>query len=539
MDSNLENNIQIQTEEKSPYGSRGLDIGAVIISIIIGFAFALLVIKDYVGINMFLFSLMAILGVGYMLHKDDNLDVKNFAFFGGAFLIYASVFFRLEQEVYTVLAFPTLLALLIVTTMFSSKKTAKLGIATFLYRMFGPIARVDKIFVGLSSLKQGDKPKKQKSLQVLWGVLISAGLLIIVIPLMMSAEAAFESFIENIVENIELNFDVQKFFWKTVAGIAIAVIFGGFLWTFTKDKMNGSKDKKKIADGKDNHAMIITVLSVMGLVFLLFSIIQFNSLFVSKESIIENSTFAEAARDGYFQLVVLSIINFVMVLFCTGMECGSNKVTRNIIKGLTTYFTVLNVYLLASSAYKMTLYYDAYGLSVERLLVYILLAYELLALALLVVKIYKSDMKFIKTMIYYTVAFWAIASFINIESWVAKVNINRYEKTGEIDMYYLTRLGDDASGEIKQFYFDNYEELCDEGQKRIDYYYFDSDKYWLTDDPYISYDLYIIEEYEEAKQLDSWLEFSFSKVSKNKDGLEILHHYYETGYIDEVDKSKR
>ena len=175
---------------------------AVIISIIVGTAFALLAIKNFIGINMFLFSLIAIAGVGYTLYKDENLDVKNFAFFGGSFLIYASVFFRLEQEIYTVLTFPILLFLLVITTLFSSKEGAKKGIVTFLYRLFGPIARVDKIFVGLSSLKKDGKKSSKEFRQILFGLLISLGLLVIVIPLMVSAEAAFKQFLDTIAQKI-------------------------------------------------------------------------------------------------------------------------------------------------------------------------------------------------------------------------------------------------------------------------------------------------------------------------------------------------
>lgn len=541
MNSNIANNSNEdntlkQTQGVSSFGKRGLDVSAVIISIAVGLAFSLLVLKDFIGINLFLFSAIAIAGVGYMLYKDDNLDVKNFVYFAGVFLIYASVFFRLEQEAFTVLTFPILIFLLGITTIFSSKSCAQKGLITYLYRQFGPVARVDKIFLVLASLKKGEKKNERKHTQVLLGVLISVGLLIIVIPLMMSAEAAFGEFLENIIDKINLNIELDTFVAKTIAGGIIAMVFCGFLYTFTKDKMIGTKDKEKTVEKQDNHTLIITVLSIMGFVFLVFALVQFNSLFVSKEAIVKNTTFAHAARQGYFQLVVLSVINFVMVLACTRMQRGSNKVTRNIIKAMTTYFTVLNVYLLVSSAYKMTLYYDAYGLSVERLLVYILLAFEFIALILLLVKIYKSDMLFIKVMIYYAVAFWAIVSLINIETWVVNVNATRYEQTGELDMYYMTRMSDDASGAIKKFYFKNCDTLCDESKERIDYYYFEKDLYrWLyLDEIDIEKDIYTLDGYEKMRKPDSWLEFNFSKMGKYNDGLDVLEHYYDTGYIEDV-----
>jgi len=358
MENKTENNTEAKAVRVPVFGSRSLDVSAVIVSVIVGATFSLLVIKDFIGINLFLFSCIAIAGMGYILYKDDNLDIKNFTFFGGAFIIYASYFLRLRHAVFNGLTIMILVGLLVITSMFSSKRSAEKGFLTYLYRQFGPVARIDKIFAGFAALKKNGKEKSRKSTQIILGVLISAVLLIIVIPLMMSAEAAFESFIQNIVDTIKIDFDFETFFWKIIAGCAIAIIFCGFLFTFTKDKMIGTKKGEKAIDGKDNHAFILTVLFIMGAVFLLFAVVQFGALFVSRESIVENSTFARTAREGYFQLVVLSIINFVMVLVFNRAQSGSNMVTGKIIKYMTTYFTLLNVYLLISSAYCITMHTD-------------------------------------------------------------------------------------------------------------------------------------------------------------------------------------
>ncbi|MEX1377900.1 MAG: DUF4173 domain-containing protein [Eubacteriales bacterium] len=536
------NNIQSEETDKKPiFGNESLDYWAVVISIVIGAAFSLLVIKDYIGINLFIFSLLTIAGVGYTLHKDNNLDFKNYAYFAGAFLIYASVFFRLNQEIYIALVFPILISLLVITTIFSAKKGSKSGIATFIYRLFGPIGRVDKIFLGLSRFKKSNTKMDQKYKQVLYGVLISIALLFIVIPLMISAEAAFKAFLENIFKNIHLNFDVAAFMWKTIAGTLIAMVFCGFLYTFTKDKMMGLVKEKNKSSKNDNTSIIITVLSIMGFVFMVFAIVQFSSLFITKEAIVANTTFAKTAREGYFQLVVLSIINFIMVLISIGTQNGENKKSRNVIKILTTYFTILNVYLLISSAYKMTLYYSAYGLSVERLLVYILLVFEMIALVFLMIKIYKNNLKFIKIMIYITVGFWAAVSLINIDAWVMKTNINRYYETGKIDIAYINDLSADASKQIKQFYFDNYENFDDEMKQEIDRYYFGYFNYRrnVMEINILDYDMYDIDDYKTITKFDSFLEYNSSKVQKINDGLDILQYYDEIGYVNEEYEKER
>ncbi|MBN2879517.1 MAG: DUF4173 domain-containing protein [Clostridia bacterium] len=523
MENKIENNLEAKAGRAPVFGSRSLDLSAVIISIIVGAAFSLLVIKEYIGINLFLFSLIAISGIGYILYKDDNLDIKNFVFFGGAFIVYASYFLRLRHGVFNGLTIVILVGLLVITSMFSSKRSAEKGVLTYLYRQFGPVARIDKIFAGFAALKKSDNQKAHKSLQIILGVLISIVLLIIVIPLMMSAEAAFESFIQNVVDKIKIDFDLTTFFWKIIAGGAIAIIFCGFLFTFTRDKMIGSKKAEKAVDGKDNHALILTVLFIMGTVFLFFAVIQFGALFASRESIVEKSTFAQTAREGYFQLVVLSIINFIMVLVFNRAQRGSNKLTGKIIKYMTTYFTLLNVYLLASSAYKMTLYYNAYGLSVDRLLVYILLVYEFIAIVLLTIKIYKPDMKFFTIMVYFTVGFWAIVSLINIQGWVADSNLNRYKETGKIDVEYITWLSDDVSSQVKELYFDNYDKLTVDERYRIVEYYYKRPFTWDNSRPKLSIE--DITKYKDDEAFESWLAFNISRSKSYADGLEVLEDF--------------
>ena len=103
--------------------------------------------------------------------------------------------------------------------------------------------------------------------------------------------------------------------------------------------MTGSKKPESDSASQDNHLFIITVLSIVGAVFLLFAIVQFNSLFASRETVAASSTFAQTAREGYFQLVVLSVINFIMVLVFNRMQKGSSK--ASVITSYSIHYTKL------------------------------------------------------------------------------------------------------------------------------------------------------------------------------------------------------
>jgi len=162
-------------------------------------------------------------------------------------------------------------------------------------------------------------------------------------------------------------------------------------------------------------------------------------------------------------------------------------------------------------------------LSVERLLVYILLVFEFIAIVLLAVKIYKPEMKFITIMVYFTVGFWAIVSLINIEGWVASANLSRYKETGKIDVEYITWLSEDASGQIKELYFENYDNLtAEERYQIIEYYYRRS---FTRDNTQPQLGLADIDNYKEDEALESWLAYNISRSRCYADGLEVLEDF--------------
>ena len=124
---------------------------------------------------------------------------------------------------------------------------------------------------------------------------------------------------------------------------------------------------------------------------------------------------------------------------------------RKAVKILLSYFNALNIYLLISAAYKMSLYQKEFGLTASRLLVYILLAFEAAFIVGLMVKIFLVDMPFLKLAIYFSTAFFAAVSFVNVESIALKSNINNMYESGELDFEDIEYLSAAASGTVYDF----------------------------------------------------------------------------------------
>ena len=119
------------------------------------------------------------------------------------------------------------------------------------------------------------------------------------------------------------------------------------------------KDKKK-----GEPILAITITSLLSVLYLVFSGIQIIYLFMGQMQLPEGYTYAEYAREGFFQLLVVCIINLIIVLSTLTLFQESN-----ILKGVLTVMSFCTFIMIASSALRMFLYIESYYLTFLRIFV--------------------------------------------------------------------------------------------------------------------------------------------------------------------------
>jgi hypothetical protein len=108
--------------------------------------------------------------------------------------------------------------------------------------------------------------------------------------------------------------------------------------------------------------------------------------------------------------------------------------------------------MTASPFYKMMMYESAFGLSRARVLVFLYLILQTVLLIAMLYKIWLKNFPFLKAAFVFTIVFYIAVNYINIDKIVAERNIERYEKTGNIDfMYLINNLSGDAFETVYQF----------------------------------------------------------------------------------------
>jgi hypothetical protein len=494
---------------------------ALCVSLFVGLMFTLLFYKHSLALNYFLFSVVVLIATGIIVFRDKNLDHKQFIFWAVIMLIYSSVYFRTDMTSYLVIVFLMLPVIFLLLTLYSSKKPIERYIKTFFVRAFGSIAFVDKIFVSISTLSDKKSEKKKNILNILLGIGIALALLFIIVPLMSSADIFFDKMVKDVFDSLTF-LNISQLFWRIILSCVITILFFGFVYILVMKKYP-KKDIENNFRGL-NSTTILTVLSVIGFVYTLFAVIQFNYLFVANDSSLPKGyTMTEYARNGYFELVWLSIINFIIIVSSMFLSKNSVGVMSKTIKIILAYFNGLNYYLMISATYKMYLYQNKYGFSTEKIFVFILLIFEAIMLVLLMIRIFKPKFAYVKYSIYIGVVFWAIVSFLNVEAMSINQNIKRYENTGELDIGYIYNASGRASSPLKELYMNNSDALSVNDKGRIENYF---DFGYHPDNDYLNKTYPSIKTYDETLN-NMWLEFNIAKRNKHNDGRELLIYIKE------------
>ena len=293
--------------------------------------------------------------------------------------------------------------------------------------------------------KNNSEDQNGKYKSIIKSALYTIPLVFIVLCLLISADTGFSNLFYGIFEfifNILGKFKILDIIVRIVlVGISFIYLLGIF-----KSILN-SKDDGKIKSLEPNINMetltIKMVLGTLNIIYLVFSIVQLKEVFEFNF----NSNYAEFARKGFFELMIVSIINLITIIVAKNNENKGEKNTY--IKSMDLVMIFFTFTFIISAAVRMSLYESAYGYTHLRFLVYFSLFTEAILLIPTIIYILDKKMNLIK--VYFTIItiMYVVLNFINMDKFIAKKNVDRYFETGKIDFDYLKyNLGMDAIPEI-------------------------------------------------------------------------------------------
>lgn len=275
----------------------------------------------------------------------------------------------------------------------------------------------------------GGHVKKHRMLYVFIGIAIAFPLVVLIVVLLCSADAVFASVIKKIFADINF-FTVSK-----VVFLFVFALFSSYC---------GIKylSKKRISDAPVETpafpaAIGITVAATISVVYVFFCFIQIVYLFGGLMQLPSGYTYARYAREGFFQLLFVCILNVIIVLL------GSELFRKNkILNSFLILITLCTYIMIASSAYRMGLYVSEYGLTATRLCVFWALGVIALFMLGVILSICKSAFSLFRYGIIVIGVCYLVLAFARPDYLVARYNTVCMEDT---DYKYLMSLSTDAS----------------------------------------------------------------------------------------------
>lgn len=312
------------------------------------------------------------------------------------------------------------------------------GIANVLNNITKPF-RILKASIKIERTVQMEEGKKQ----ILIGILVSLPLLAILIILLSSADMIFGYYLANLTK-IFNNINIEEFVPHTIITLVISFYLFGYVWGFKSEE----KTIGKVLDAPAvswETVTIITVLAALNILYLIFTIIQFSYLYGGNNiALPADFTYAEYARKGFFELTAATFINFIIVLSCLKYIKKDNKRLLKIANLLLTVLVAFTLNMLFSANFKLTLYEAAFGYTFLRVSVHLFMLLLFILYLVVAAGIWYRKIPIVKSIIVITIIMYTIINYLNIDGFIARKNIERYNETGKLDAYYLTTLSFEA-----------------------------------------------------------------------------------------------
>lgn len=383
--------------------------------------FTIFLYGNYASITMVFFVLASLVFSFHMLKKSNRQIKMDSLAYAAVMVLLAISDFLTANPFFLFFNFLGILLLnifLFIYNYYDSDKWHPLTYTlTFIRAIVGMAGHIFSPFFDFSSYrKEKDKPEHKINGQIVLGFVIAFPILVLILALLSSADPVFARLVSNI---FQLNWIFKSFFGVFVTFLISFMLIYGFLRFLKKYQAKDNPERLK----KWNFALTIPLLSLLSLSYIIFSCIQIFYLFLGRFTLPTGYSYSAYAREGFFQLLLVSLINIVLVLFVLWFfkEHLSVKILLTVLS-LSTYI------MIASSAVRMFLYIQNYHLTPLRIFVLWALLLLVFLLTGVLLFIYRENFPLFRYSLLVSSFLFALLSLARPDYIVASYNLAHIEK---------------------------------------------------------------------------------------------------------------
>ncbi len=311
-----------------------------------------------------------------------------------------------------------------------------------------PFSTMGIVFKDLKreSLLGDGKIRKRRLNHIILGFGIGIPLVLLFVLLFSAADPIFKQAVKDFWAALHID-------WITFYRVVIVAIWMFVLAAVLYFVSSRKHDMLERTYSVKNWSTTVvnTVLALVNLIFLAFIYIQVKYLFLGTNALdILDLTYAEYAREGFFQLLMVIAIVGLFLIFLYGTIIRTRS---SLLRILSMLLAGLSIVVCFSALKRMGLYEQEFGLTLMRLYTSWTIVFFAGLLAIGIVYItarLNFGRMFVSGLILGLLAFM-IATSVNIEKMIVNTNIDHYKQTqGDLDTGYIATLGNDALPTIEK-----------------------------------------------------------------------------------------
>ena len=310
------------------------------------------------------------------------------------------------------------------------------------------------------------------------GLLISIPLLLVMVSLLTSADAAFEGLMDLLPE-----FELEEYFHSALWGFFLAWILYTRGISLAKDCRPAPANR---TDKGINALTMNTVLIMVCLVYVVYLFSQLAYLSGGLSGILpEEYTLAEYARRGFFEMAQLCGMN--LGLLCLVIWKIRKEKLPRLTKIAGTFLAAITIFLVLTASAKMVMYIGSYGLTRQRVLTEVIMLWLSLTTILVTIRLYKPGFGYMKAVVLTAMVLGTLVFWVDVDSVVARYNVQAYRsgKLETVDVSYIESLGTSGTPWLIELAGDKNTKVADQAQallkdrmKYSDWYEIDDFRGW-------------------------------------------------------------
>lgn len=304
-----------------------------------------------------------------------------------------------------------------------------------------PFERIETFIGSVCAPDDNNSSKRKRYTAALTGLACAVPALIIILPLLVASDAAFEQLLKNTIFS-----DLPRLFGSIVLGCVFFLLVFTSIFAAAKKIVVGHDDNKTTKIKGINPIAVNSFFGVVSFVYAVYILSQMTYFFSAFSGLLpENFTVAEYARRGFFEMTAICAINLILVgialILTRKNERGEVPRTT---KGLCVFIITFSLAIIFTVCAKLTSYMNNFGLTKMR--VYTTIFSVMLAVVFIcaLIRLCVRRFPYFKVCAAIIAAIGVAVSVADVNTVIAYYNYEGYHTgvVNNLDVEYYGYLGD-------------------------------------------------------------------------------------------------